>query len=56
MICSITGEAHSLSYVTNREMAKQPGETLRCKGYFYKASKSKGKYKNYGDSRLSERL
>jgi hypothetical protein len=30
----LADEAHSLSYVTNRQPAKQPGETRRCKGYF----------------------
>jgi hypothetical protein len=37
MIRGIADEAHSLSYVTNRQAAKQLGETHRCKGYFYTA-------------------
>jgi hypothetical protein len=40
MIFRITGEAHSFSYVTNRQGANQPGETLKCKGYFYTVPKS----------------
>ena len=34
MIWEIADEEHSLSYVTNRQTTKQPGETRKCKGYF----------------------
>jgi hypothetical protein len=37
MIWGIADEAHSLSYVTNRQTAKRPGETRSYKGYFYTA-------------------
>jgi hypothetical protein len=41
MIWGIADEAHSLSYVTNRQTAKQPGEMRRCKGSFFTAPKIK---------------
>ncbi len=43
MIWGAADEAHSLSYVTNWQNTKQPGETHRCKGYFYTAPKFIGK-------------